>query len=699
MKYNIKLLYYFFFFLAFPLNSLSAQHSVVDSLVLVLSEQSEDSTKVNLYNQLSWEFHRTDIERSLEYGHAALQLGERLAYQKGIGRALNLLAIVYGVKGDTETSITYNERCLEIGQAIQNSFLIEIATNDLGISYSQKGENDKALELFQQSLRLAEKSGDILGQAFTLGNIAHLLEANNHPEAAQKYFEQATEMAIQSDDPMVLCGAYFNLGRFHQKEKNFREAIRHFEQAYDLAASVNDKMTMSDTRIELGKISLEQGEEKRAFAQAQEAVALAKELGETHRWTARVFALATMYKKTGRYPAALQNYHKSLELATQYGAIELKKDIYRELSVIYEQIGDLQHAFQYNKYFHQLKDSLFTKEKINYIAELEEKYQSEKKDSENALLKVEKMKQQATIEKQKIMTTAMGLIAILALLLGLVIYRALQSKKASHRLLEQKVKERTTELQESNHELKRSNEELERFAHIASHDLKEPLRNISSFIKLLRRELTIIPGTDAHEYMSFVLTNTRQMHSLIEDVLEYSTLTSNAEELELVDLNETIEQIKSALASTIQEKGVSLEINNLLPSIRTHSSKMYFLFKNLIENGIKFNQNEAPKLKISYRLREQFHHFSIKDNGIGIEEEYFQRIFEMFKRLHNRKEYEGTGLGLSLCKKIVNTYGGEIGLESIPGKGTTFHFTMPVDEIPGESKQAVNAMGDLVEMN
>ena len=217
-----------------------------------------------------------------------------------------------------------------------------------------------------------------------------------------------------------------------------------------------------------------------------------------------------------------------------------------------------------------------------------------------------------------------------------------------------------------------SNQELERFAYIASHDLKSPLNNIINFSNLLQSELKDTKNLRVTQYVDFIRSGSIKMNMLIEDVLEYSKLSSDSTSNDKTDLNIILQSITDSISEYIHQKNAQVKVNGPLPTIRAHRTKMYLLFKNLIENGIKYNQSVSPHIEISFKKKELTYLFSVKDNGIGISSEFHQKIFDMFSRLHAENEYEGTGLGLALCKKIVRSLDGEIFVISEENKGADF---------------------------
>lgn len=229
----------------------------------------------------------------------------------------------------------------------------------------------------------------------------------------------------------------------------------------------------------------------------------------------------------------------------------------------------------------------------------------------------------------------------------------------------------------SNEKLDQSNKELEQFAYIASHDLQEPLRKITSFINILKVDLDKNLDGDSRENMGFIVDAASRMSQLIKDLLELSRAGRKDLKLQQLDLNDVVKDVVSVLDELIQEKKAEIHYAQL-PILDQASPLISQVFQNLIGNAIKFvPKDRTPRIDLS--AKEDGHQwiFCVKDNGIGVEKENLDKIFEVFRRLHGRDEYPGTGIGLTICKKIVERHGGKIWAESSPGQGTSFFFTLP----------------------
>lgn len=232
------------------------------------------------------------------------------------------------------------------------------------------------------------------------------------------------------------------------------------------------------------------------------------------------------------------------------------------------------------------------------------------------------------------------------------------------------------ELEDTIKKLEISNKDLDQFAYIASHDLQEPLRMITSFIQLLEMKYKDKLDGEALEYIGFVVDGAQRMHMLVNDLLLLSRVTTKTSEFESIDLNKVLDDVLFNLEIVIEENDAVISAETL-PVIFGDYSQMVQVFQNIIGNAIKYRSKKPPEIQISAGKEDDYWLISIKDNGIGVEPEFFNQIFDIFRRLHTRDEYEGTGIGLAISKKIIERHGGQIWVESELGKGSNFNFKIP----------------------
>jgi light-regulated signal transduction histidine kinase (bacteriophytochrome) len=229
-------------------------------------------------------------------------------------------------------------------------------------------------------------------------------------------------------------------------------------------------------------------------------------------------------------------------------------------------------------------------------------------------------------------------------------------------------------------ELGRSNEELEQFASIASHDLKEPLRKVQTLTELLNVKEADRLSDEGRDYLSRTSAAGERMQQLIDDLLKFSRVATQGQPFQQVDLRDIVDRVVSDLEAQIERTGASVEVDEL-PTVAADPLQMRQLFQNLISNALKFHRQDVPpEVRISGQTRGRFAEIEVSDNGIGFEAKYEAKIFRVFERLHGRGAYPGTGIGLALCRKIVDRHGGTISAESVPDQGSTFTVTLPIKQ-------------------
>ncbi|GAB4449795.1 MAG: hypothetical protein Kow0031_32280 [Anaerolineae bacterium] len=256
----------------------------------------------------------------------------------------------------------------------------------------------------------------------------------------------------------------------------------------------------------------------------------------------------------------------------------------------------------------------------------------------------------------------------------LILARDIRERKAAEKALSERAAELT-----------RSNAELEQFAYIASHDLQEPLRMVTSYLNLLEQRYGPQLDEDAREFIGFALDGANRMKALIKGLLQFSRVGTRGYPPAPVNMEAILDHVLSTLHMTISHRQAVIT-RDPLPTIMADGFELEQLLQNLLVNALKFNTATPPRVHVGARRQETNHLFWVQDNGIGIEGSYHQQVFEIFRRLHTREEYSGTGIGLAVCKKIIERHGGRIWVESEPGQGATFYFTLPDAPLPGETQ-------------
>jgi PAS domain S-box-containing protein len=307
------------------------------------------------------------------------------------------------------------------------------------------------------------------------------------------------------------------------------------------------------------------------------------------------------------------------------------------------------------KYFDGINEDITERKRL----ELELKDKREQLEAQNEELRAVNEELQATEEELRVSN---------------------EELQAANEELHREVAERKRaeeELEQTLAALKHSNTELQNFAYVASHDLQEPLRMVSSFTQLLAKRYQGRLDEDADEFIGYAVEGANRMQRLINDLLEYSRVTTRGWPFVPTDTGVVFEQATTNLRLAIEESRAAVTCDPL-PPVLADDMQMVQLFQNLIANAVKFRGREPPQVHVSARQEREEWVFSVRDNGIGIEPQYFDQVFVIFQRLHSREDYPGSGAGLAVCKNIVERHGGRIWVESELGKGSTFYFTIPL---------------------
>lgn len=242
--------------------------------------------------------------------------------------------------------------------------------------------------------------------------------------------------------------------------------------------------------------------------------------------------------------------------------------------------------------------------------------------------------------------------------------------------LEEKVMERTSELEAQSKMLERSNEEIKRFSHITSHDLREPLRNVMSFTQLIERDIELKKYDNLEEYMTYVKFGVTRLDTLTKDISLYTEIEERLSETTTFDSLDLLQEVLQDLPILEQHPLTKISYQPL-PSITANREIIYYVFYHIISNAIEYCDKDFPVIEVKTESFDKYHLFGIKDNGRGIPSKFYAEIFMMFRRLHNQVDKMGSGIGLAICKKIVEGYQGRIWVESVEGEGLTFFFTLP----------------------
>ena len=425
-----------------------------------------------------------------------------------------------------------------------------------------------------------------------------------------------------------------NIGKIYFEEKDYKKSVEFFEKTLQLAIQIQYSEMIALALAHLSKINCEVQEFEVASGFADRASELLEDMGDINAKSINLLNYAKLAHHADDFETAIRHLKAGIKISQKVKNEDVEIECLKFLSEVYEEKKDFENAFIFKKLYAEKQAEYLKEQRNRQILDAEIKFATKEKQQQIDALQKENQFQAMLLEKQE-------------------------------------------EVERANEQLTQANEELKQFAYVASHDLKEPLRMIGSFTKIINNKFAGEADEKTQTYFDYVTDGVDRMNDLLDGLLQYATVGRGALELKPVNLNDILIVCKSNLRLLIEETKTEI-IADELPTIQGISSLVSQLFQNLISNAIKFRGKDTiPKIEIRNEEREKDFLISVKDNGIGIKPEYKDRIFVIFQRLHARTEFEGTGIGLAICHKIIQRLGGKIWVESELGEGATFFFTFP----------------------
>ncbi len=423
---------------------------------------------------------------------------------------------------------------------------------------------------------------------------------------------------IQNKEGLARC--YNMLGNHLNEAHQHKEALSYLLKALLYFDELGEKFSAAVVQNNAGYTYCELGEFDKGFELLYQSLETKKKFGNQNSIANSYIHLGMANKLKGDFAQSIKHFHTAEEMLKDLDSKSDLNTVYQYLSEVYAGAGDFKSAYEYHILFDKTKDEMFNFDKAAAIMDAKSRFELEKKKKEAELLR-----------------------------------------------------QKNIEIESYAHQLEVSNNELKQFAHVASHDLKEPLRMISNYIGLLEKRLDSKMDTDTQAYMGFVNEGAKRMFSLINSLLEFSKLNTEINPIG-IDLNKTIAELKNNMRNELKDVNFS---SDKLPTIVADEIHIYRLFENLVSNAVKFNLSSSKVVEIKYAETPTTHEFKVVDNGIGIAREYYEKVFIIFQRLNARDQFSGTGIGLAMCKKIIDNLKGKIWVEGNELGGSTFCVSLP----------------------
>jgi signal transduction histidine kinase len=664
--------------LIFMLTNLNAQQNT-DSLKTLLEANLHDTARLNILYNLANEFSMDDLDQSILYSKQLFELSEATNNNIKLAEAYRLLSMSYFQKQNPLDSILqFAQEGLEVANRTGDLRLQNDLRGSIALMLERSGQYKEAFILFQEIINTSLEAGLKVQAMKALSNAALIPWYKKDYKTVNIYYFRALEIAEELGQAEFEAVMLNNVAEVYKELNLLDSALIYFNKSVEINKKLNRKARVAYTLAHIGSTYGKLKKYDLANTYFKESYDLAK-ANKFDRMLAinRAYFVEVLYAQK-RYQQSIDVGKEGLDYLGENGHISRRAIFYEYLSLNYEKIGNYQQALEYRKAFQITNDSIFNVKKNEQLQSVEVKYKVQQKEVENAQLKAKQENAQKTIRNQALAAIGLLLALLSAIGWGFFVYRSNLRKKKLNVFLEAKVKERTEELENANKNLEQANYELRTFNYIASHDIKEPIRVISGYAGLIYKKLPNDLKENLGDYFNTIKRSTKQLYTLIEDFANYTTMSRNETiEKEVVDLNQVATDVVEQLEETLLKYNGQV-IMTSLPILKTGNSLLFTIFKNLIENGLKYNNSEKPTVNITYNKTETHHEIIVADNGIGIEKQYHEKVFEMFKRLHSRGEYNGSGIGLALVKLSVDKLDGTVEVKSEVGKGSQFVIQLPI---------------------
>lgn len=618
------------------------------------------------------------VDDAIAFYIQALGLSQKADLPLQTLAAYNKLGHAYLKQSKFDLALEVLNKAKDFPSAAAHPDIHNKTNNLLGALYEAIGNYDEAYKHLLQSLNISENLKDTLSITESLYKIGNLYYSQKQYTKSLDYYEQVYDISKQctSIPERVMFLSLSALGSTYEEMNQQEKSLQYNMRSLEVAQQTGNDKNITYALLNIGENYTNLEKYDLAADYLNRALQLSEQLNAPRSKILCLLRLGELKVKTRRYNEAIRFLNSAYRLSKETGSNSLLMDVANSLSAAYEKKGDYQAANSFLREYVALKDSIISESSVNEINRLHTLYEVGKK--ENAIQLLEQEKQLAEIKRKGTQRTAAGLLIFLGLLAVLLfrVSRLARQQRESNRVLQAL----NSQIESQNLQLQSYNEELRQYAYVASHDLQEPLRTIGSFVDIIKRRYTDQLDEQAQQYMDYITNGVARLQLLLKDLLAYTRLERENADFVKVKTKEVVKEVIGSLHQIIQDSGARIDFDeDSMPMVLGNHSRLGQVFQNLISNGIKFRGEQPPVIEVGCMpdTHKKEYLFYVKDNGIGIPEEFRLKMFEMFTRLHSRDAYEGSGIGLATCRKIVEKHGGKIWAESEPGMGSAIFFTMP----------------------
>ena len=671
-----------FFLLIFPAASCWAHDPIIDSLEQRLKILPDDSSKVRVLHELSWEWLHHDIKQVECYANEALELSKKITFPRGIANSLRYLGIAYADQEDLPKAIDHFQNSLEIFTQLNDQKGIEITVYELGNIYSSLGDFEQALHYFHMSLERKDIDEYV---SYTYGEMGALYEKIGNKDESERYFQLAIDAAGKSENPRVVTPMYIAQARRLITADKLPEALALFEKAYTYVQQHNTTEFHPDIWEGKAEVYVKQKNYQAALDHLQKSIRFERIQGDSIPLHQQIF-LSEIYLGQQNFQISIQTATNALELAKEKQMKSMLPDIYDLLGKGYAANAQFDKAYEMRTAQVEIQKIIQEENNAEQLARMQARFQVKEQEAENEKLRQEgnlskaELKLTKNIVRQQRIITGITIFGMLvASILLFYVYRIWRTLKSKNQQLETQSKA----LEIARDKAETAARAKSEFLSVMSHEIRTPMNAVIGMTHLLMDES---PRQDQLEYLDTLQFSGNNLISLINDILDFSKIEAGKLSLEQVEFE--LENLAKSITATMKikgsDKGIDVRYTYDLHLKRTYvgdTVRLGQVLTNLMGNAVKFTEEGFVELQIKQTDDNKIR-FSVQDTGIGIPEEKQALIFEAFSQSSSdtTRKFGGTGLGLTISRRLVDLMGGQLQVESSPGKGSCFFFEINLPE-------------------
>jgi len=670
----------------------------IDLLVHTINifEDLQDSTNLfQVYNYLGYiYFDIEEYDKALEYQNLSLQIEKNIENQRETAQRLMDIGSVHENSGKYQKALAYYNQALTLFKELEDAEGEADIMNNLGNIYHTWSKYEKALDYYIESLKIQERLNDQQGMAAALNNIGVVYYDWENYDQALDYFKQGLDKEKALENKKGIAQSLNNIAIIHDEKGERSTALKYYNQSYDLAKEVGDKLGMSIALSNLGEFHKADNNFNQAMNYYQEALKLDQEVNNQLRIAENYNLIGDLYSEMGQYKRSVEYYNKSQEIVLPNQMMLVMSENYKGLAEVYERMGNFNKAYFNFKSYQQLNDSIFNETLMMQLNMLQTSYEIDKREREIDLLNSDKQLKELEISEKKqqlIFQQYVGMVLIVGvtifLILTITLFRQFRLKKQALKRLDIQYNEiinKREELILAKEKAEESNKLKSRFLVNLSHEIRTPMNGIIGFSEMLRD--TSSDPKEQQVNIDSIQNSTRQLLSIINNLLDISSIETGQFDLQKDNVN--IPKLLKTLYVRISQDQKLMGKENIRFNLNLDQSsrdlktmidekRLVQVIENLTSNAFKYTS--SGEVELGFKIIDDKLQFYVMDTGIGIPKEKLEVIFGKFRQVDDSstRKYGGTGLGLTISRKLINLMGGKIWVESEPKRGSVFYFEVP----------------------